>query len=601
MANDLERRLVAGNVNTPTEVLVQLATDENGNVRRRVAENVNAPTEALAKLATDEDEHVRRAVAGNVNTPTEVLAALAKDKAEYVREGAAENPSMPGNVLEDLAEGKDSGVRLAVAKNPRTLLIAESAATSSATLRSLAKLQKTEIRLAVARHPNTPDETLQILASDKVKKVGDAAAAALGSRGAAAVWTWPRGVKTADDRMKVVANLEDIDALSLLTSDSLVGTRVFAWMRLGELGAKPLPEVHRNLRAQKGSAGSTAAKNRWIEMRIGGLQGAASDALVDAFICADADEYASAEVRAGTPFTEAQLLRMLQGKFKKTAWEVASGLPLTPALLEALSTVASTSEPLYDYSWVPEAGRSGVVLSDGYVSRHPQALVALHPLTPHPIVAKLRKAKSKYVRAYCIYRADTSQAMLIEAAADPEAEIRASAAANPNCPKDIMNLLAADGDAKVRAGAAMNSAAPGELLRALSSDDAASVIVSLAGNPGCPADLLESLERREASDVHQSLAANPGLPVVMLARYIQHHDLNLRVIGLGNPAAPAAALQAASTEPEAAIRRSVAANPNTPPDTLMHLAMDSEQIVRAAVRNNPHASEEIKVLSILGG
>jgi hypothetical protein len=400
--------------------------------------------------------------------------------------------------------------------------------------------------------------------------------------------------------MKAVANLEDIDAVTLLTSDSLVGTRVFAWMRLGELGVKPLGEVHTHLRAEKGGA-STAAKNRWIEMRTGGLQGAASDALVDAFICADADAYAAAEVHAGTPFTETQLLRMIQEKFKQTAWEIASGLPLTPPLLEALSSASSISEPIFDSSGVPATGRPGVVVSDGYVSRHPQALVALHPMTPEPIVAKLRKAKSKYVRASCIYRADTSQEMLIEAAGDPEAEIRAAAAANPSCPMDIVKRLAEDRDAKVRAGAAENPAAPEEMLRALSSDSAAYVLVSLAGNPGCPADLLESLERREASDIHQALAANPGLPADMLGRYIKHHDLNLRVTGLGNSAAPAAALQAASTEPEAAIRRSVAANPNTPPGTLMRLAMDSEQIVRAAVRNNPHASEEMKVLSILGG
>jgi len=569
---------------------------------RHLAADPETPVEVLTALAQDKDEAVREGVAGNASTPVEALTALAKDKNNWVRRLVAGNVSTPVEVVMVLAKDKDGYVREGLARNAASILAAESMEAPPSTLQLLARLPKTDIRLAVTRNPNTPAETLRALASDKVKKVRESALAALDATGITEVWTWPVGVKTSEDRMRVLATLDDAAVLERLTDDSMVSTRVFAWMRTAELGVRPIAEVHRHLRAESGG-GSTQAKNRWIEMRIAGLRGSASDALVDVMIGVDADGHAAGEIRSGTPFSEEQLLRMLAAKFKWTAWEVASTLPLTTGLLEALATAASTSEPIYSYDfWLREyAGHPGVVLSDEFVSRHPQVLVAMHPLTPAPVVAKLRKGRSKYVRAACLRRQDTSQEMLIAASDDQDAEIRAAVVANPNCPPGIVQRLSKDGEAQVRAAVGTNPSTQHSTLRELSLDDDVTVHAAIAGNPSCPIDLLECFVDNPNFTVQQALASNHSLPQAMLDKYLLHTDVTLRLVALGNPSTLGSALQSASTDPDPDIRGAVARNPNTPIAALMCLAVDSERYVRAAIRNNPNVTDEIKVLTIISG
>ena len=55
--------------NTSTEILEQLATDKDYDVRCCVAQNPNTPIKTLEILATDEDYYVRRRVANHPNTP----------------------------------------------------------------------------------------------------------------------------------------------------------------------------------------------------------------------------------------------------------------------------------------------------------------------------------------------------------------------------------------------------------------------------------------------------------------------------------------------------------------------------------------------------
>lgn len=105
------RRVVAGNPNTPKQVLERLSSDPLSAIRQRVAENPKTPTEILLKLARDEHTDVRLAVAENGNTPPEVLAMLADDEDLDVRYGVAENPHMPEEILMRLAEDENPYVR----------------------------------------------------------------------------------------------------------------------------------------------------------------------------------------------------------------------------------------------------------------------------------------------------------------------------------------------------------------------------------------------------------------------------------------------------------------------------------------------------------
>lgn len=105
------RRVVAGNPNTPKQVLSRLSEDSMPTIRQRVAENPKTPTDVLVNLSGDEHSDVRLAVAENPNTPPEILAVLADDEDLDVRYGVAENPHMPEEILLKLSEDDNPYVR----------------------------------------------------------------------------------------------------------------------------------------------------------------------------------------------------------------------------------------------------------------------------------------------------------------------------------------------------------------------------------------------------------------------------------------------------------------------------------------------------------
>jgi hypothetical protein len=110
------RRVVAGNPNTPTQVLARLATDHFSVIRRHVAENPRTPAEVLRQLAKDQDMDVRLAVADNMHTPPDTLVLLATDSCVDVRYDLAENRHLPIKVLIELSNDENPYVRLRALK-----------------------------------------------------------------------------------------------------------------------------------------------------------------------------------------------------------------------------------------------------------------------------------------------------------------------------------------------------------------------------------------------------------------------------------------------------------------------------------------------------
>lgn len=115
------RRVVAGNPNTPKQVLERLAADSMPNIRRRTAENPRTPVDILRRLAEDEHCDVRLAVAENPHTPPDVLAMLGNDPDADVRYGVAENPHMPEDILVKLSDDDNPYVRCRALKTLQML------------------------------------------------------------------------------------------------------------------------------------------------------------------------------------------------------------------------------------------------------------------------------------------------------------------------------------------------------------------------------------------------------------------------------------------------------------------------------------------------
>lgn len=105
------RRVVAGNPNTPRQVLARLAEDESAYIRKSVAVNPKTPADVLKRLASDQNGEVRLAVAENPHIPADILDMLVNDSDVDVRFGVAENPHIHEDVLLKLAGDDNPFVR----------------------------------------------------------------------------------------------------------------------------------------------------------------------------------------------------------------------------------------------------------------------------------------------------------------------------------------------------------------------------------------------------------------------------------------------------------------------------------------------------------
>lgn len=80
------RKWVAHNKTVPVEILRELSTDMDSNVRDMVARKRKSPSDVLERLATDPDEGVRYVAAWNKKAPRYVLMMLRDDPWSVVRD-----------------------------------------------------------------------------------------------------------------------------------------------------------------------------------------------------------------------------------------------------------------------------------------------------------------------------------------------------------------------------------------------------------------------------------------------------------------------------------------------------------------------------------
>ena len=86
-----EKIELAANPSTPPEILIELAKDENVDIRREVASNLNTPLETLIELTKDEDRYVRWYTVNNQSIPLEIRKELRK---QYKKSSYLNNLSM---------------------------------------------------------------------------------------------------------------------------------------------------------------------------------------------------------------------------------------------------------------------------------------------------------------------------------------------------------------------------------------------------------------------------------------------------------------------------------------------------------------------------
>jgi hypothetical protein len=160
---DAVRVAVASNVNTPCDVIEEMAKNEKAGCVIEAIEK-NPYTYYVSDFADVEDygQDIRYNIAANPNTPPNILAKMMKEDAFFFLEGIgeeiAQNPNTPADVLAKLADDNSRIViRMAVAHNPNT---------PSELLEKLGKDDEPDVRKWVAHNPNTPSALLEKLGKD---------------------------------------------------------------------------------------------------------------------------------------------------------------------------------------------------------------------------------------------------------------------------------------------------------------------------------------------------------------------------------------------------------------------------------------------------
>ena len=95
---------------------------------------------------------------------------------------------------------------------------------------------------------------------------------------------------------------------------------------------------------------------------------------------------------------------------------------------------------------------------------------------------------------------------LVRLSTDRRPGIRASAAAHPHTPHDVLARLVGDPDGAVRRAVAKNPAAPSPVLSALAADRDPAVRGWVAANPSCPPGVLDLLDCDEDATVRRVVA-----------------------------------------------------------------------------------------------
>jgi len=112
-------RKVLRNPHSPVEALAVLSESPDDYVLADVCADKRTPQIILRGRCSPRNQYlVQWSLAGNPNTPVDLLEALPRAKDKYVAHGLAYNSSTPLSILRELARHEDSLVRQGVATNP---------------------------------------------------------------------------------------------------------------------------------------------------------------------------------------------------------------------------------------------------------------------------------------------------------------------------------------------------------------------------------------------------------------------------------------------------------------------------------------------------
>ncbi len=573
----------ASDENTPCDRLWVLAK-QSIELGRLVAKNPSADPELLRELTVSNDKVICEGVAGNPNTPTDVLLNLAELFPQQLLLNPVflllllENPNLPVEIsywtllklldqleipelfLANAANHRNSEILYAIARHPKTpITILEQIATRSKQdsrlgiciakrrdvteniLLKLTEHKSVTVRLYLAKHPKTPSSVLSKLAesqeSDWTLRVKIQKAIAQNSRTPLSVLEKLAGEHIKVKRVVARRRHLPVDLIVQLAMDYQIHTMRILPENLSIPGSLLAQLIeHPQLRVRQMVAWHPNTPTEVLE------------------------KWADSELRefiAQNPSTPAEILEQIAADSDQQLQAAVAGNPSTPAtVLEQLA-----NNPTHDLIIARHPNTSEAVLEvvlkrlamDGRLSV--RKYVAKHPHTPVSILTQWAK-KSHELHPWIAQNPSTPTEILAQLLKNSLKEVRQAIAENPNAGIPVLLKLSKDLAPRVRQSVAKNTQTPGNILESLAGDWSCNSL--LAQNPNTPATALEKLATQ--SGIYDLfLVKHPNLlPITLLkvlVRLAKNSNYSIRIYVARHPCTPQDILEQLSQDKEMAVRQ----------------------------------------------
>ncbi|MBV6628285.1 MAG: hypothetical protein KI793_36090 [Rivularia sp. (in: Bacteria)] len=598
----------------------------NIELTRIVAKNANTAPNLLRDLSSNSDRIIRANIAGNPNTPTDILLELGADFPQQLLENPVfsllllENPNFVADIpvatllsllkidgvspqfLELASNHDDVEVLLTIAMNPKTPLYALQALTTVQNIEVVeaAKLHVTlagemqqgwhkaaisamqttnlprdrqsemylwgigaipeyllktldaEVRLHIAQSSNTSEQILKNLAGDSYSRVR------------AVVAQNPRTpINIVEDLMGDVSNIVR-EAVSYHPHTPLTLHQQFQIQLEATENPVTAVDILRQL-----------STSQWMRIRLG------------------------VAAHSNTPGDV--LLRLASDEDIMVRKAVALNVNSTVEALERLATDNN----------------------DAWISK----IIAAHPnnsaknncdgqkTTIHDYINTARAQGIPIMPAYAVYDPNLLTAM----AESSNYDTRQRVAQHPNTPIHVLEQLISEENNSILETAlsnlSRNSKTPDSTLGCLAQTSDLKVCTAVARHRNTSSQTLVQLAKHHRWEVRTIVAKNLKTPLETLIQLIQDKHATVRIAAINNPYAPSSVLEELSilknpytsqqtlnqlaSSKWLITRQGVARHPNTDKNLLKHLAEDKISMVRLGVAENPHTpSSLLELLAI---
>ncbi|MCJ8281001.1 MAG: hypothetical protein MJK14_14250, partial [Rivularia sp. ALOHA_DT_140] len=595
------RENIAGNPNTPTEILLQLGAEfplkllENPVFSLLLLENPNfvadiplVTLQSLLKLdevspeflelATNHDDvEVLVTIVMNPKTPVGALRALTQVQNIEVAEAARLHISLAGEMLHGWDEAAFGAMQ--TTNLPRDRQSEIYLWSIGAVPLYLLKTLDAEVGLHIAESSNTSEQVLTILATDSYSRVR------------AMVAQNPR------TPINIVENLmgdvSDIVRESI-AYHPLTPLTLHQQFQL-QLEATENPVTSVDILRQ-------LSTSQWMRIRLGVAAHSNTPGDILLLLASDEDVMVRKAVALNVNSTAAVLEQLATDN---DGWigKIIAAHPNNPAK-NGFNQVKVT---IHDY--INTARAQGIPIMPSYAVYDPNMLTAMaessnydtrqivaqHPNTPINVLEQLVDKENNSILETALnnlsHNSKTPDTTLQCLAQTSDIKICAAVARHRNTSSMTLNQLAKHHRWEVRTIAAKNLKIPQQTLIQLIQDKHGTVREAAINNPYAPKNILEQLEiLKHKNTSPQTLQQLSHSKWVIVRQGVARHpntDKNL--------------LKQLAEDKIAMVRLGVAENPNTPSSLLELLAVDKDDKILAAVASHPYTSLNIlEQLAILG-